>query len=188
MPRSRNSSLATLVFLAAYTICCDVAAPGPREKVFVSDAGRFEVIFSGEPETGSHRREVGPDLVFDMKYFTVQTKSPTAKYSVQYYDVPGVLDGPAEEAFDSVAEGGLEEVGGRELGRKDVKVGEHSGRVLTAAKPDGSFMKVKFILADRRFYQVMAFFPSEGRTLEETTRGTEQLADKFLESFRLLPR
>ena len=61
----------------------------------------------------------------------------------------------------------------------------HPSRVIRAATPDGSFMKVHFFHTGRRIYQVMAYFPSEGRSAEDTSRDSEPLADRFFKSFKL---
>jgi hypothetical protein len=179
----RNGVLITILAFATTLIGCDVAVPGRPEKVFVSERGRFEVIFPGEPEVVSRSLASDPEPI-TLNTHTVQTGRPTARYSVFYFDTSGALETPTD-LFDSLAEAGLEEIRGYELDRKDIVFRGYPSRVLRVATPDGSFMKVQFIHTGSRVYQVMAYFPSEGRSPEETASTSEPLADKFVNSFKL---
>ena len=182
-PKFNEGVLITIFALAALAIGCDTAVPGRPEKVFVSEPGRFEVIFPSEPEVGSRSLEFDPEPITFHTY-KVQTVRPTARYSVFYFDISGALETPTE-VFDLLAEGGLEEIKGHETERKDVSFRGQPSRVIRAATADGSFIKVQFIHTDSRIYQVMGYFPSEGRSKEETSNSSEPLADKFFNSFKL---
>jgi hypothetical protein len=117
----RKGILITILALATTIIGCDVAVPGRPEKVFVSEPGRFEVIFPSEPEVVSRSLEFDSEPI-TLHTYTVQTGRPTARYSVVYFDISGAVETPAE-AFDLMTEGGLEEVRGYELDRKDLLFG-----------------------------------------------------------------
>lgn len=181
----RTCIFIAILILAATIIGCDVAVPDRPEKVFVSEPGRFEVIFPGEPEVVSRSLEFDSEPI-TLHTYTVQTGRPTARYSVFYFEISGAVETPTE-AFDLMLDGGLEEVRGYELDGKDILFGGHPGRIVRAATPDGSFMKVQFIHTGSRVYQVMAYFPSEGRSPEETASSSEPLADRFVNSFKLSP-
>src|SRR5688572_13376258 len=105
-----KGAFATLLALAAFTLSCNVATPGRPEKVFVSDEGRFEATFPGHPEVATRKVEAG-EYSLPWHAYTAETKSPIAKYSVQYFEINEALDGPAEEIFDWMTAPGLEQVG-----------------------------------------------------------------------------
>ena len=102
--------LITVIALAATSFSCNVAAPSRPQKVFVSEPGGFEVIFPGEPKVEISTVEVDSETI-SLYTYAVETRRPTVKYSVNYFDFSGASE-TSIEVFDLLAEG-LDEIRGK---------------------------------------------------------------------------
>ena len=94
----------------------------------------------------------------------------------------------AKKVLDNGAKGAVESVNSELLELKEVALDGHPGRYLKERMPGGELMRVKMLLVGQRMYQVAITTPREEGASAEMVKQYETMADKFLNSFKLLKK
>jgi hypothetical protein len=84
-----------------------------------------------------------------------------------------------EQLLDDSREGALDNLGGKLVSEKEIKLGKHAGReiLIEVAKQDRLF-RVRVYLVENRLYQTVVFGPPKFVKSKE--------AERYLDSFKLL--
>lgn len=154
-------------------------------KEYSSVTGGFSVLFPGTPTLHTQEIEAAPGVRFDLRIHKV---SDLAEYSVMYADYPIPVGDPnvAKSVLDSGAEGAVAAVNAELLELKEISHDGNPGRYLKERMPGRQIMRVKMILVGQHLYQVAITTPPEEGKSAETVKGYTEMADRFLNSFRLL--
>lgn len=131
--------------------------------------------------------EVAPGVEFKLHIHNLKT---VAEYSVMYADYPIPVGDPAvaRSVLDDGARGAVASVNSELLELKEIALDGHPGRYLKERMPRGEIMRVKMILVGQRMYQVAITTPREEGAQAEAIKQYETMADKFLNSFKLLKK
>jgi hypothetical protein len=162
------------------------ATPQPR-KEYSSIEGGFSILFPESPNVSSQLLEVAPGVQFKLHIHSLKT--PT-ECSVIYADYPIPMGDPAvaKSVLDSGVQGAVASVNSALLEHKELTFAGHPGRYLKERMPRGEIMRVKMLLVGQRMYQVAITTPREEGASVELVKQYETLADKFLNSFKLLKK
>jgi hypothetical protein len=151
-------------------------------KEFSSNAGAFAIKFPGIPKESTQ-----PVGEFTLKLHQLRT---SFEYSVMYADYPEWISDKdpvlAKRVLDSGLEGAVAEVKAKLLDVEEITLNNHPGRRYTERMPDGSIMRGKTFLVGHRLYQIAITTPKEESAEPENIRFYREIANKFLESFRLI--
>ncbi|MCA1631119.1 MAG: energy transducer TonB [Acidobacteria bacterium] len=171
-----------------------VVAPAPQQvverdpaswKTFASDAGGFVILFPGTPATTKHAVRLG-DKPVELNIYSLKT---LAEYSVMYADYPIPIGDPAvaRAVLDNGAKGAVAAANSELLSLTEISLDGHPGRLLKELMPGGEILRAKMLLVGRRLYQVAITTPDERGLPADTKSLYENMADKFLNSFKLSP-
>jgi hypothetical protein len=152
------------------------AALGQDFKQYASGAGRYKVMFPGDPKSETNDIKAGKNtLKFTIDF--VELKGDTT-FSVSFIDAPDdVAKQPPGPRLDKVRDGNKGE-SGKVHHDKDVQVGleKYPGRDLLIEGPSG-YTRNRVVIAGNRLYQVMIQGSKEVVTSPS--------ADKFIASFEV---
>jgi hypothetical protein len=171
-------SLACLAFLAF--LACAVGADKPAQSkwtTFASPEGRFEILMPGEVKqfTVEVVNDFGPSVL----HMNVATAGEGTMLVANWVDYPPELaaDLP-DQLLDESREGALDNLGGKLVSEREIKLGPHRGReiLIEVAKQDRLF-RVRVYLVENRLYQTVVFGPPKFVKSKE--------AGRYLDSFRL---
>jgi TonB family protein len=111
-----------------------------------------------------------------------------ADYAIIYADYPQRLEDPSKskQALDGGRDEGVRNVKGRVFEEKDITLEAHPGRYLRIEAANGLTIRSKLILVGSRLYNLTVFTYDKGAPAAILTFH-EEVAAKFLNSFRLLP-
>lgn len=155
-------------------------AEDPAWKTFTSKAGRFSISLPGKP--AEMKQQVSaPTGKLELHFFTVAPAEGSA-YVLYYYDYPkgAIKEDKREGLIESVCDGYVKQVGGKQVARTKVTLGKekHPGREVVVEMPEKKqFYRARVYLAGNRLYQVMTMGPND------FARGKK--ADEFFDSFRV---
>jgi hypothetical protein len=156
-------------------------------KEYSSAAGGFSTLFPGTPSESSQLVDAAPGVQFKLHIHSLKI---LAEYSVMYADYPIPVGDPAvaRSVLDNGAEGAVASVNSELLELKEIALDGHPGRYLKERMPGGEIMRVKMILVGQRMYQLAITTPREEGAPAETAKLYDTMADKFLNSFKLLKK
>lgn len=190
----------TIFFLIIFlfcTICCQaqtVTSTNPSldaierdEKVwkeFSSLDGRFSILFPGTPKDSAQTIET-PSAQFNLQIYNLDT---FAKYSVMYADYPIPVNDPeiAQRVLDYGAKNAVASIKSELLEIKEITLDGFPGRFLKEKLKSGEIMRVKMYLAGQRMYQIAITTPNEENAVPETLKFYEEIANRFLDSFKIV--
>ena len=155
--------------------------PG-EPKEFISEQGRFAILFPGTPEEGQYTRS---GRLESRQYIFADE---WANFDVAYNDYDIDLGKDAEkrnEVLNGMRDAGVSKLDGRLLSEAEVSLDGHPGRALTVSIPDGSIIRVRMYVVGRRFYQVAVVTLGE-QTAPDGGQSAKARAMKYLDSFRLI--
>lgn len=155
-------------------------------KEYSSAEGGFSILFPGTPGDNTQLLDAAPGVQFKLRIHSLKT--PSAECSVMYADYPIPVGDPAvaRGVLDNGAKGAVASVNSELLELKEIALDGHPGRYLKERMPQGEIMRVKMILVGQRMYQIAVTTPREEGAAAETVRQYDSVADKFLNSFKLL--
>ena len=166
--------------IAYVTLLAGLAAVDKPAKsqwtTFGSPEGRFEVLMRGEVK--QFPVEVENQFGTTTLHMNVATWDETMLV-VNWVDYPpDVAQDLPEQLLDDSREAALENLGGKLVSEKPIKLVRHNGReiLIEVAKQDRLF-RVRVYLVGNRLYQTVLFGPPKA------VRSTE--AQKYLDSFKL---
>ena len=173
---NRSSRIAVLALLVTFI----VGADKPKWAAFASPEGRFEILMPGEVKqfTVEVENEFGPGVL----HMNVATTGEGAMLVANWVDYPPDLaaDLP-EQLLDGSREGALDNLGGKLISEKEIKLGRHSGReILIEVPKQDRLFRVRVYLVGNRLYQTVVFGPPKFVKSKE--------AERYLNSFKLLDR
>jgi hypothetical protein len=156
-------------------------------KEYSSTEGGFSILFPGAPSESSQLVDAAPGVQFKLRIYTLKT---LAEYGVMYADYPIPVGDPAvaKSVLDNGAKGAVASVNSELLELKEIALDGHPGRYLKERMPRGELMRVKMFLVGQRMYQVAITTPREEGATPEMVKQYETMADKFLNSFKLLKK
>lgn len=151
---------------------------------FSAAAGRFAVTIPGDMTLKTEQMPTPDGGSIPLNIYMLLT---SAEYGVIYADYPFEVKGAEMQRrlLDDGARGAVASVGSKLLDIKEVSLGEHPGRALKELMRDGRIMHVRLYLVGSRLYQVAITLPKLGES-DPATPFAEEVAAKFLDSFRLL--
>lgn len=155
-------------------------------KEYSSAEGGFSILFPGTPGENTQLLDAAPGVQFKLRIHSLKT--PSVECSVMYADYPIPVGDPAvaKGVLDNGARGAVESVNSELLELKEIALDGHPGRYLKERMPQGEIMRVKIILVGQRMYQIAITTPREEGAAAEAVKQHDAVADKFLNSFKLL--
>ena len=159
----------------------------PEWKEYSSAAGRFSVLFPGNPSEETQVAEVAPGV--EMK-FNIHKHKAVAECSVMYSDYPMPVDDPAvaNRILDAGAKGAAASINAELLELKEINLDGHPGRYLKERLVSKEIMRAKMYLVGQRLYQVAITTPPEQGMAAEMIKTYAAMADKFLNSFKVVKK
>ncbi|MEK7672461.1 MAG: hypothetical protein AAB373_01115 [Patescibacteria group bacterium] len=192
MQKNKKAWLVVPFMLLALTACNkDDGAKTPEEEgtateeetsaesdAFVSEAGKFSIVFPGEPVESS---QAIPTAAGDiMMYMYMYEEGVTQAFMVSYSDYPAdlVAASDSKTLLDGGKEGQLGALGTAPVLDKDeyIKMGEFDGTYMKAYG-DGLYTVSKTVLAGNRLYQLLV--------MKDGSYPTQEEEDSFLGSFEI---
>lgn len=152
-------------------------------KEFTSAGGRFAVLLPGLPSEGVRKIETAVGQL-DMHAIHLHA---AADYVIFYTDYPQDLEDQSmsKRALDEGRDGGVKNVKGRVLEEKEITLEAHPGRYLRVETGNGLTIRSKLIIVGKRLYN-LAVFTNDTAAPEGILKFHEEIATRFLDSFRLL--
>jgi hypothetical protein len=152
-------------------------------KEFSPDNGRFSILLPGAPK--QNNQSIG---TLTNQVYTLDTSS--ADFVIGFADLPlaPVEDDEIKKLFDRGINGIITEKGGKLISDKAIMLGRYPGReyILEAVGTPATILKARVYLVDKRLYQIVVVQPKiEGRP-QSTIDYYNGIANKFLDSFKLL--
>jgi hypothetical protein len=156
-------------------------------KEYSSTEGGFSILFPGAPSESSQLVDAAPGVQFKLRIYSLKTQ---AEYGVMYADYPIPVGDPAvaKRVLDNGAKGAVASVNSELLEIQEIALDGHPGRYLKERMPGGELMRVKMLLVGQRMYQVAITTPREEGASAERVKQYEAMADKFLNSFKLMKK
>jgi hypothetical protein len=173
-----NARLLLLGLAAPLLLAAEDKPKAPLEE-FTSRAGGFTVLMPGKPK--EKEQTVKTPAGKEIKRLSYLIDQKTSGYLVFVSDIPG-LDKADAKALDKALEDGRKRAEastkGKLLSEKKVKLEDkHPGLEFQISRPKNGIYRSRIYIANGRLYQLVVFGPKEVATSE--------LADKFLDSFKL---
>src|SRR5262249_27644041 len=111
-----------------------------------------------------------------------QAEAGGTMYGANYSDFPAKIKKvPIKQLLDSSRDGAVTNLRGKLAGEKDIKLGKYFGREGQIEVSGGKrLFRARVFLVEQRLYQVVIFGTKKA--------GTSKLADRFLDSFKLVHR
>jgi hypothetical protein len=159
-------------------------------KEFLSNEGGFKVKMPGVPSEVSQPIESKPGSAAG-HFHNLMTK--TAEYVVGYTIFDRDLETlqPSKVTLDGIRDRTLAKETGKLLSEQDISEAGHPGRALVIEVSDGIF-RDRYFLVGNRLYTVTVFTPKVKARSDADTEGIrraqESVANRFLDSFHLLPK
>ena len=166
----------TCVAVLASAILAGDKPRKPQWESFASPEGRFEILMTGEVK--QFPVEVENQFGTSTLHMNVATWDETMLV-VNWVDYPpDVAQDLPGQLLDDSREAALDNLGGKLVSEKPIKLGRHDGReiLIEVAKQDRLF-RVRVYLAGNRLYQTVLFGPPKAVKSKE--------AQKYLDSFKL---
>lgn len=165
----------------ALTLVILVLAGGcGRKDVFSSKEGGFSVETSSIPKQ-KRERVTTPDGPVDIHTLTFEMQNPPAEYWVVYIDYPAptVRQKGVGQLLKEARDGSVNNVRGRLLKERDILLGGYPGKEIEYEEEAAGeeVYKSKMCLVKQRLYIVL---------VTASRGGSQEHAEKFLNSFRLL--
>jgi hypothetical protein len=152
----------------------------PKWATFASPEGRFEILMPGEVK--QFTVDVDNEFGTSVLHMNVATLPDGTMFVANWVDYPpdAVADFPAQILDDS-REGALDNLGGKLVSEKEIKLNNHRGReiLIEVAKQDRLF-RVRMYLVENRLYQTVVFGPPKLVKSKD--------AQRYLDSFELTER
>ena len=165
----------TAVVCLLLAMCQGNAQPA-EWKEFASKDGRFTVLFPGTPEQS--KADTESDFGKGVLHMNTVQVGRTM-FGAHYCDFPpDVKKVPLKQVYDSSRDGAAENMQGKLMSEKEVKLGDHPGREIQISVANGrQLFRARVYLVEQRLYQVVVFGTKEAATSKD--------ADKFMDSFKL---
>jgi hypothetical protein len=158
---------------------------------FSFPAGGFAIKMPGEPiQTEGTLESKGHELPVTIYRYFGKTSSIT--HSVSYTDFPYNLESPhiVKQLFDEMRDAVVKKADGMAtynvLGETDVSLDGHPGRLLEVEVDHKAILRSKSFAVGNRLYQVTVITMSLGALSREMRRLHEEVALRFLDSFKLI--
>lgn len=153
---------------------------------FEDAEGGFSVLLPATPTRQVKTIKI-PNGELKLHTYTLKT---FAEYTVIYADHPLVPSEPwaAKDFLDRYVVGVLAETKAELLNSEDISIDGYPGKYRRTRLPDGSIMRAKVVLVGRRIYQAAIYTPSETGAPPETIKFRDEVAAKFLDSFKLVQK
>ena len=150
--------------------------PAATWKEFASKDGQFKVLMPGTPKP--RKVDAESDLGKHVLYMNTVEAGGTM-YGANYCDFPAeIRKVPLKQVYDSSRDGAVENLKGKLLSEKDIKLGDSPGREIQIEVAGGkSLFRVRVYLVEQRMYQVVVMGTKKAATSKES--------EKFLDSFKL---
>lgn len=201
--RHTARALAPTLFLFACALLCRAQPATPRPaaqpqppppalslgewKEFAPAGGGFSILFPGTPQSSTKTLKLSEQHSAELHIHSLT--NPTLECSVIYADYPIPVGDPAvaRAVLDYGAKGAVASVNAELLSLTEITHEGHPGRLLRERMPDGKILRAKMVLVGQRLFQVAFTTPREDGAAPQTVRHYEESADKFLDSFKLVP-
>jgi hypothetical protein len=148
------------------------AAP-PSWQEFTSADGRFTVELPGTPER-EHVKAPGRSAKVLATTYSVETSAATYTVAIQDFDGKQTPEQLIDQSRADLSAG----KSGKLLGEKDVTAGDTKGKEFVAEVPNRGKAYIRFFIAGRRVYKLMAV-GTGGKSPDEGD------VAKFMDSFRV---
>jgi len=159
-------------------------------KEFISTDGSFKVLMPGAPKDVSQPIDNKPGSAVAHLYALT---TGTAEYAVGYTPFGRDLETlqSSKTTLDGIRDRILAKENGKLLSEEDISAGGHPGRAMVIEVSDGIFRDRLFLIGNR-LYSVTVFMPNVKAQKKAFTEGIrksqESVANRFLDSFRLLTK
>lgn len=159
----------------------------PNWKEYSSAEGRFSILFPGKVTEEAQVTQLAPGVELRLRIFKHET---VAESSVMYADYPMPLDDPAmaKSVLDAGAKGAAATINAEVLELKEITLDGFPGRYLKERLTSNEIMRVKMYLVGQRLYQIAITTPAEQGMSADKMKNYDAMADKFLNSFKILKK
>lgn len=168
----------TSIICLALLLCAAAASDPAKWTTFASPQGRFEILMPGEVK--QFTVDVSNEFGASTLHMNVATLGDGTMLIANWVDYPPELvQELPEQLLDDSRESALDNLGGKLVSEKPIKLGKFEGReiLIEVGKVDRLF-RVRVYLIENRLYQTIAFGPPKFVKSRE--------AQRYLDSFKLL--
>ena len=170
--------------IACVTLLASLAAAAGADKpvksqwtTFGSPEGRFDILMPGEVK--QFPVEVENEFGMTVLHMNVATWDQTMLVANWVDYPPDAARDLPERLLDDAREGALENLGGRLVSEKPIKLGRFEGRELLIEVPrQDRLFRARVYLVGNRLYQTVLFGPPKAVRSKE--------AQRYLDSFKLI--
>lgn len=154
-------------------------------KVFSSEEGGFSIL---SPVRLVKRAQppAAKDARSETYFFEAQTFAVYQVISAIFKEPLAGDTGRVKQLLDNGRDGGVRNVNGQVLEETEIKLEGHAGRALKVRAGNGQMIRSRMYIAGNRFYLV-SFMTPDGDVPESHVKFYEEVAAKFLDSFKLTP-
>ncbi|HEV7473700.1 MAG TPA: hypothetical protein VGN90_06615 [Pyrinomonadaceae bacterium] len=165
--------LAPLFLVAMFPI----AQPQSEWREFTSKEGRFSASMPGNAATSMVATNTAKGTL--LTYITSTNDKDLNEYLVSWteYSQNSIEQRATEKTFDRMRDALVRTKSGTVLSESAVNFQNYPARLVTFSLPNDRLVKVRFCFVKNRVYQILA----------ETRKEDAGAAEKFLDSFTLLP-
>ena len=153
-------------------------------KEYAPPGGGFSVLIPGVPRRQTRQMPLGNGQTIPSH---IHLGSWFAEYGIIYTDFPFTVPGPeaAKRILDNAAKGAAAKLNAELLHISEVTLDGRLGIALEEKLPDGRIMRARLYLDGSRLYQVAVTTPDEKGAPASAVKFNEEIATKFLDSFKL---
>ncbi|MDQ3685928.1 MAG: hypothetical protein M3430_10055 [Acidobacteriota bacterium] len=154
----------------------------------ISQPGGFSILFPGLPceQAGTVSSNLGP-LEIHLYTMVLQQGDGFASCAVSYNDMPVVANGSDQikRALDGGRNGLIANNNGKLVSESEISLGQYTGRSIKIEMPDHIF-RGKMYVVRNRIYQVVVRLPKDADTSKTTRDNLSAIADRFLNSLKVV--
>ena len=170
----------------AFTGAAEAASDGAFDEPdrYFSSEGAYAFRFPGQPKLAEQKLRIS-NIPVDIHLASYSSRSGTA-YVVAYSDLPpaAVDQTRSDLVLESAVQGAATTGGWKVTGKRDIKLGEYSGRDVTGevtarGAPELGYGRMRMYLVESRLYQIVL--------LGSQSKVSPDDFEKSLESFEILP-
>ena len=176
---SLRSGFLVLLCIVCITVTALSADDKPKNVKFISESGKFSVIFPENPVEQTHKIDA-PGAPLNFHLFIVDQKDRAFLSGYVDYPTGTVTDKNVQAVLDGIRDGNVKGVKGKLFSEKKITFNKkhYPGREVLIEFSDAKLTyRGRFFLVGDRLYQVIATGPSE------FTKG--EIVDSYLNSFQL---
>lgn len=168
-----------LISVFVLLVAPSLAEDAKQWKTWTCKEGGFTVLTLGEPQQSDVESSMeNAKGKAHLAQFMVGQTGCTANY-VDF--LPGILDTPLKEFYDTFRDRSTSELDGLVISEKEIKLGEHPGREIVIEINGGKyFYRDCYILIGQRLYQQSMLGTKEAVNSKE--------AEAFLNSLKLIDK